>query len=122
MKKLVSVFPELYFILITALLTAENYFSLGKFNYFAILVGWLMFLQLFYKHRTLGLIYGNLLSFTSVYMLGSLISNFDASASLIPQLAAFMFSGIGLIMGIAMVYKFVKATSKYDESVLTVSF
>lgn len=122
MKKLNAIFPELYFIVVSFLITAEHYLSTDKINYFAILTGWLMFLQLFYKHRLLGIIYGSATSFASLYVLISLIADYDAASSLVPQLIATVFSVTGLIMGIAMTYKFAKSTSKYDESVLTVSF
>lgn len=125
MRKTFGTLPELFFMGISMFWIAESYFTLGSVNYFALLVTWLLFLQFFYKNRLAGLVYGIAFGSFSVYMLLAIISGFDSVSSLTitnsTMLSAALFA-TGIIMAIAMVYKYVTAKAGYDESVLTVTY
>ncbi len=128
MKTLLKFIPELYFMGLGIFWAAENYFSGGVNNYFALLIVWLMFLQLFYKNRILGLIYGTVFGLASAYMVlavNSEVGDFSKFTieALQLQLVGWGIFGTALLMAGAMVYRF--ATEKYDydeESVLTVTY
>lgn len=128
MRKLLKFIPELYFMGLGAAWAAENYFSSGTVNYIALLFVWLLFLQLFYKNRILGLIYGVALGMISVYMImavNSEVGSFEGITKelLVLQLTgwAVFFSGAAAAGG--MIWKFAKAKVNYDdESVLTVTY
>jgi|GEM_PF-693126 hypothetical protein len=128
MRRLLKFIPELYFMGLGTVWAAENYFSSGTINYIALLFVWLLFLQLFYKNRILGLIYGVALGMISVYMImavNSEVAEFETftTEALTLQLAgwAIFFSGAAAAGG--MIWKFAKAKTNYDdESVLTVTY
>jgi len=126
MRKTFGALPELFFMGVGMFWIAESYFTLGSVNYFAILVTWLLFLQLFYKNRLAGLVYGIAFGSFSVYMLLTIITgyyesvtSFSITDSVI--LGAGLFA-TGIVMAVAMVYKYVTAKADYDESVLTVTY
>lgn len=128
MKKLIRFTPELYFIAIGIYWAQENFFASGHINYYALLTCWLMFLQLIYKNRYLGLIYGNILGIASLYMIGAVLSEyrdfsnpFEAEGLLLLAVYGFVF-GIGILMGGGMIYRSLKAKQAYDESVLTITY
>lgn len=126
MRKTFGTFPELFFMGVGLFWIAESYFTMGSINYFAILVTWLLFVQFFYKNRLAGLIYGIAFGSFSVYMLLSLImDNGEAVSPLyvtnINAVDSVLFA-VGIIMSVAMVYKYVTAKVDYDESVLTVTY
>lgn len=126
MRKTFGTFPELFFMGVGLFWIAESYFTMGSINYFAILVTWLLFVQFFYKNRLAGLIYGIAFGSFSVYMLLSLIAdNGEAVSPLyvtnINAVDSVLFA-VGIIMSVAMVYKYVTTKVDYDESVLTVTY
>ncbi|MFD2603160.1 MULTISPECIES: hypothetical protein [Flavobacterium] len=126
MRKTFGTFPELFFMGVGLFWIAESYFTVGSINYFAILVTWLLFVQFFYKNRLAGLIYGIAFGSFSVYMLLSLIAdNGEAVSPLyvtnINAVDSVLFA-VGIIMSVAMVYKYVTTKVDYDESVLTVTY
>lgn len=126
MRKTFGTLPELFFMGIGMFWIAESYFTFGNVNYFALLVTWLLFLQFFYKNRLAGLVYGIAFGSFSVYMLLAIISGYYESVSALfitksTVLSAGLFA-IGIIMALAMVYKYVTAKASYDESVLTVTY
>ena len=127
MKKIINIIPEAFFIGVGITWLLGDYQSGSTINYFALLVTWLMFLQVFYKNRILGLVYGNVLGLVSIYLLAAMYSEFKAfevfSMESVKMIA--FGSGViiaGLVMSIAMVYKFAIAKTDYDESVLTVTY
>lgn len=126
MRKTFGAFPELFFMGIGMFWMAESYFTLGSVNYFALLVTWLLFVQFFYKNRLAGLIYGIAFGSFSVYMLLSIITgNYESVSSLFITDLAVLSAGLfatGIVMSVAMVYKYVTAKAGYDESVLTVTY
>ncbi len=128
MRKLLKFTPELYFMGLGIFWTAENYFSRGVINYFTLLLVWLLFLQLFYKNRILGLTYGVMLGLASAYMMlavNSEVGEFEkfSMEALQLQLVGWGIFGTGLLMAGAMVYKFATVKTNYDEeSVLTVTY
>lgn len=126
MRKTFGTFPELFFMGVGLFWIAESYFTVGSINYFAILVTWLLFVQFFYKNRLAGLIYGIAFGSFSVYMLLSLIADNDEAVSPlyvtnINAVDSVLFA-VGIIMSVAMVYKYVTTKVDYDESVLTVTY
>ena len=126
MKKRFGIIPELFFMGMGMFWTIESFFTFGSVNYFALLVTWLLFLQIFYKNRLAGLIYGTALGSFSVYMLLAVTSEYHEleAASIAMQstaLGVVLFS-TAILMGIAMVYKYVRTKVNYDESVLTVTY
>jgi hypothetical protein len=126
MRKTFGTLPELFFMGIGMFWIAESYFTLGSVNYFAMLVAWLLFLQLFYKNRIAGLVYGIVFGSFSVYMLLTIITGYyESVTSFSITDSAIMGAGLfatGIVMAVAMVYKYVTAKAGYDESVLTVTY
>lgn len=126
MRKTFGALPELFFMGIGMFWIAESYFTLGSVNYFAMLVSWLLFLQLFYKNRLAGLVYGIAFGSFSVYMLLSIITGYYESVSSFSITdSAILGAGLfatGIVMAVAMVYKYVTSKASYDESVLTVTY
>ncbi|WP_294824180.1 hypothetical protein [uncultured Flavobacterium sp.] len=128
MKKLLKFIPEIYFMGLGIFWAVENYYAGKTINYIALLLVWLLFLQLFYKNRILGLVYGVILSCISAYMMLAVSSeaaelgDFTAEA-LNMQFAGWTIFGIGLIMSGIMVYRFATEKENYnEESVLTVTY
>jgi hypothetical protein len=122
MKKTFNSIPELYFMGMGLFWAAENYFTSGTVNYFALLVTWLLFLQIIYKNRFIGLVYGVILTLFSAYMVLAVVSEFsEAKAFELIVVGGTLFA-TGVYMGALMVYKFAKAEAAYDESVLTVTY
>ncbi|RWX00782.1 hypothetical protein [Flavobacterium cerinum] len=126
MKKRFGIIPELFFMGMGMFWTIESYFALGSVNYFALLVTWLLFLQIFYKNRLAGLIYGTALGSFSVYMLLAVTSEYHeleaASIAMRSTALGVVLFSAAILMGIAMVYKYVRTKVNYDESVLTVTY
>lgn len=126
MRKTFGALPELFFMGIGMFWIAESYFTLGSVNYFAMLITWLLFLQLFYKNRIAGLVYGIAFGSFSVYMLLTIITGYYESVTPFSITdSAIMGAGLfatGIVMAVAMVYKYVTAKAGYDESVLTVTY
>jgi hypothetical protein len=127
MKKLLRFAPELYFIGLGVFWAIENYFASGYKNYIALLLVWLMFIQILYQNRIMGLIYGNLTAMLSGYMLMATLSEFREYETLCADSLLLLIFGFGiflpgLAMGAAMIYKSLKAKQKYDENVLTVTY
>jgi len=102
---------------------AEDYFTLGSVNYFALLFTWLLFLQFFYKNKIAGLAYGVALGSLSVFRLIEVIfgtsGSETAAAPLLSSTMIAILATIGIFMAAIMVYKYVTAKVRYDESVLT---
>ncbi|MEL1243256.1 hypothetical protein AAEO56_03185 [Flavobacterium sp. DGU11] len=128
MKRILKFIPEIYFMGVGMFWAAENYFASGNVNYIALLIVWLLFLQLFYKNRILGLTYGVALGFVSAFMILAVNSEVSDFESFTPeaiqlQLAGWGIFGTGLLMAGAMLYKFATVKVNYDEeSVLTVTY
>lgn len=107
---------------------AENYFTGDVYNYFALLIVWLMFLQLFYKNRILGLVYGAAFGVASAYMAfwahpeSGVFDKFAVSI-LEYQVVVWGIFGMGMLMAGFMLYRFATVKYNYDEeSVLTVTY
>ena len=126
MKKILNTAPELYFISAGVFWTAEGFFSSGSINYIALLLTWLIFLQVLYKNRVAGIIYGLALTLGSAWMLMAVLSEFyqmaPGSKALQLIVAGTGLFGLGTVMAVAMLYKYIKAKVNYDESVLTVTY
>lgn len=126
MRKTFGTLPELFFMGVGMFWIAESYFTWGSVNYFALLVTWLLFVQFFYKNRLAGLVYGIAFGSFSVYMLLTIITGYyESVSSLFITNSAVLGAGLfvtGIIMAVAMVYKYVTAKTGYDESVLTVTY
>ncbi|WP_159801536.1 hypothetical protein [Flavobacterium sp. MK4S-17] len=127
MRKLIKLLPEVFFIGLGIFWIIDNYTTSGHINYIAILFTWLLFLQLFYKHRVLGLVYGVTLGLISAYMILAVLSDFYKYEEVTTGALSFlgMAGGIfifGFLMAFAMVYKYARAKTIYNENELTVTF
>jgi hypothetical protein len=127
MKKILHYVPELYFMGLGVFWAVENYTASGYKNYIAVSVVWLMFIQIIYQNRILGIIYGNIMAVFSIYMIGATISEFNQYDPVGIEAALVLLFGFGvfipaLTMAAGMIYKSLKAKQDYDESVLTVTY
>lgn len=127
MKSLLTNLPEIYFIGLGSAWALENFYSGNSLNYIALLIVWLLFLQLIYKNRLAGILYSNLLGFFSIYMLFGLYAEFkqfeaisENTTSL--QTAGVFIFGLGVIMAGRMLYKYLTTKKNYEDNALTVSF
>ncbi|MGV3460559.1 MAG: hypothetical protein ACO1N9_08925 [Flavobacterium sp.] len=124
MTKLLKLVPELFFMGLGTYWAIENYMVSGHRNYIAVLVVWLLFLQLFYKNRILGLTYGIILTVISGFMALAVVSEyreFNPGEAEGLKLLAWGLSlfGIGALMGLGMVYNYATTKTEYEDSVLT---
>ncbi len=127
MKKILRYVPELYFMGLGIFWAVENYTASGYKNYIAVSVVWLMFIQIIYQNRILGLIYGNIMAVFSIYMISATISEYNQYDSSGIEGGLVLLFGLGLFipaltMSAGMIYKSLKAKQDYDESVLTVTY
>lgn len=124
MTKLLKMIPELFFMGLGTYWVIENYMASGHHNYIAALFVWLLFLQLFYKNRILGLTYGIILTMVSGFMALAVLSEYrefnpgEAEGIRLLVWGLILF-GIGGLMGLTMVYKYATAKAEYEESALT---
>lgn len=124
MTKLFKLVPELFFIGLGIYWAVENYMASGYRNYIAMLFVWLLFLQLFYKNRILGLTYGVTFAAISAYMCLAVLSEYrdfnpgetQGLKLLVWGLALF---GGSVLMALGMVYRYATAKTDYEDSVLT---
>jgi hypothetical protein len=122
--RLFKVIPELFFMGLGTYWAIENYMASGHRNYIAVLAVWLLLVQLFYKNRILGLIYGVVFTMMSGFMTLAVISEFrefglgDSGGSNLLLWGIALF-GTGVLMGIWMIYNYATAKEEYEESVLT---
>jgi hypothetical protein len=127
MKKTLKTLPEFYYMGLGIFSIMENYFASTQINYIALLITWLMFLQVFYKHKILGLIYGNVCALFSVYMLLTVVSGYqDFQAGGLEEVRSLIFSSVlfstGLVMAILMIYNYATTESKFNENELTITY
>ena len=126
MKTILKIVPELYFMGLGIFWAAENYFSGGFKNYIALLLVWLLFLQLFYKNRILGLVYGIVIGVVSAKLMLGAGFNMKESFNvelLQTQIASRVIFGLGLIMSGIMVYRYARMKQNYnEESMLTATY
>jgi hypothetical protein len=126
MKRFIKLAPEFFFIGLGAFWVTENYFTTGIINYIALLVTWLIFLQIIYKNRLLGITYGAILGAFSVYMSIFHISGYDnhgeaANPIQFISMGSIMF-GTGIVMALLMIYNYATSKVGYNESVFTVTY
>lgn len=124
MKKLSSIMPELYFTLLCGAFLVKGMFFSGEINYIAILFSWLLFVQIIYRNRYMGIAYGvSFLVFSAFAVAGRLISGFSADESIdqIPFLGIGVYS-VSFIMSVVMVVKYFRTHKDYNENSLTISF
>ncbi|WP_297332912.1 hypothetical protein [Flavobacterium sp.] len=127
MKRLFKNLPEIFFIGLGTAWAAENYLASGHINYIAILLSWLLFLQLIYKNRVAGIIYGNILGIFSLYMLGAVYSEFRDFETTTTEAWALLFFGISVFgtavfMSGKMLYRYLTTNKKHAENEFTISF
>ncbi|WP_330442776.1 hypothetical protein [Flavobacterium sp. C4GT6] len=122
MKKLLGTFPEFYYIGLGAFTIINDYYANSYNNYVALLITWLVFLQIFYKHKVLGLVYGNVLTLFSVYMLVNVFENYRETGSVTHFVSGTVLFGIAFIAAIGMVYKYAVAETKFNENELTITY
>lgn len=90
-------------------------------SYITMLVTWLIFLQIIYKNRICGMIYGAGLGAISIYKLYTSFINAEHIALFDMVKLATVF-WLTLIMSISMLYKYARTKQSYGESVLTASY
>lgn len=122
MKRLIKNIPELYFIVIGFIWFLDSLFVHHTINYIAVLLIWLLLVQIVYKNKIIGIFYSVILLLTNLYILSELIS-FEAFS--VDTLNVIIGRGIicfvSLIMSFAMFLKFYSSRNYYRESVLTIS-
>lgn len=112
--------PEIFFIGLGTFLVIRNFTSDGTVKYVAALMAWLLFLQLIYKNRILGLVYGAVLAFFSANKLFmSLVTVEEAGETALLTFKSGLFAS-GLCMALLMLYKFATAETDYNENELTI--
>ena len=120
MKKIFN-FPETILFGIGIFWMVERYLASGRIAYITMLITWLLFLQIIYKNRICGIIYGCALTVASCYKLYSIYDNGGEIFTIksIEHGGLFL---VALVMAITMVYKYVRSKENYGESVLTVTY
>lgn len=120
MRKLVN-YPEVVLIVLGLIWIIENVLATGRVSYVTLLVTWLLFLQIIYKNRICGLLYGSGLAAISAYKLyeSAILVIQDSAVSLLP--GSFVIFGVSFIMSAALFVKYFKTKERYEQSVLTVS-
>ncbi len=127
MKSLLTNLPEIFFIGLGGAWFIENLYSGNHVNYIALLIIWLLFLQLIYKNRLTGIIYGNLLGVFSLYMLGAVYSEFtafetiNANAIMLLAVGGGIF-GVGIFMAGRMLYNYLTTDKSCADNEFTISF
>ena len=127
MKSLLTNLPEIFFIGLGGAWFIENLYSSDYVNYIALLIIWLLFLQLIYKNRLTGIIYANLLGVFSLYMLGAVYSEFlefetiDTSAIMLLVVGGGIF-GAGIFMAGRMLFNYLTTDKNHADNEFTISF
>lgn len=127
MKSLLTNLPEIFFIGLGGAWLLENLYSSSHVNYVALLVIWLLFLQLIYKNRLTGIIYGNILGLFSLYMLGAVYSEFSefetitVNAIMLLVIGGGIF-GVGVFMAGKMLYNYLTTDKSCADNEFTISF
>lgn len=127
MKSLLTNLPEIFFIGLGGAWLLENLYSGGHVNYVALLTIWLLLLQLVYKNRLTGIIYGNILGLFSLYMLGAVYSEFlefetiTTNAVMLLVVGGGIF-GAGIFMAGRMLYNYLTTDKNYADNEFTISF
>ncbi|MBF01428.1 hypothetical protein [Flavobacterium coralii] len=127
MKRLLRNLPEIFFIGLGTAWAAENFLASGHINYIAILISWLLFLQLIYKNRIAGIVYGNILGFFSLYMLVAVYSEFREFPTINTEAWTLLFFGVAVFgtaafMAGKMLYRYLTTNKKHAENEFTISF
>ncbi|QYJ68412.1 hypothetical protein [Flavobacterium litorale] len=127
MKSLLTNLPEIFFIGLGGAWFLENLYASSHVNYVALLTVWLLLLQLIYKNRLAGIIYGNILGLFSLFMLGAVYSEFlefetiTTNAIMLLVIGGALF-GAGVFMSGKMLYNYLTTTKSYEDNELTISF
>lgn len=124
MKKLSSILPEVYFTLLCGAFLLKGMLISGEINYVAILFSWLLFLQIIYRNRYLGIGYGvSFMVYSVIVLAGRLLSGFSSNQDLgyIPFLTAGVYA-VSFAMSVVMVVKYFRTHKDYNENSLTISF
>lgn len=119
--------PELFFVGVLSVKLLKNLFQSGGINYIFLLVIWLLLLQLVYKSKWLGIIYGNLFGVFCIYSFGELLyyfpfANTNTFTELLYLAASLLIYGMGIFMSGKMLYNYFTAEENYAENEFTISF
>lgn len=122
--KLSKNLSEVFFIMVGISWFIDNLLEFGHINYIALLVIWLMFLQVIYKNRVLGIVYGAGMAVFSLFTLYRIFFLYPDSDtfSLGLMLLGTVINGAGVVVGGRMLYKYLTTDKKYEENALTISF
>lgn len=113
MKKSLHIIPSVFFMLLAMFWIAESYSSLGIIHYPALAVILLLTVQLFHKHKYIGIAYGiGLAVFSGYNLVGAVIDQFTTA---LPTAGTFRFMlikcflyGTALLMALGMSYYYFK--------------
>jgi hypothetical protein len=122
MKNITKAIPEIFFIGLGISWAIESYFGSGSINYVAMLLVWLMFLQLIYKNRIAGLGYGIVLAFASVYFIFQAYTGLNTGIAAENTTVWLGFLGTSLVMAAGMLYNYATSKAMYSENELTISY
>lgn len=122
MKRLFNILPEYYLISMGIYWIIQLYVSSGRIGYVTMFATWLLFIQIFYKNRSVGIFYGFLFSIISIFKIykgTALLAYEDAPWGEAVQLLAVF--GVTLVASIGMLIKYAATTQKYDKNILTMT-
>lgn len=110
MKKHLLVLPEIFIILLSIYWFLDNFLGSGHINYFAVVVFFIVTLQLFIKNKIVGIILGSIFFLFGLYMILAVLSEFkkfttiDSSAIQLISIG-FLICFILITSSIGMFYK-----------------
>jgi len=119
MKRIFN-FPEITLVGLGSYWIIEKYIEIGRISYITLLVTWLLFLQIIYKNRITGLLYGFMLGAVACYKLYS-TSVLAEEITTAKVIELFVIFSLALVMSAAMLFKYAKTRENYGESILTVA-
>ena len=124
MKRIIRNLPEIFFIGFGTAWVIGDYLTTSHQNYVAVLIVWLLFLQLVYKNRLAGIVYGNVLALSSILAIGLLFIQQpdELAASTFKFVLAIALLAVAAFMGFKMLFKYLATDKRYADNEFTVSF
>lgn len=124
MKRVSSLIPEMFFAFCGLTGLAWDFLLDGRINYIALLVTWLLFVQLIYRNRYIGIVYGVLFTVVAAAALSPVtgLSLLPASDGQEGHPLTFCFYAVSLVMAVLMLRKYIKTHESYNENSITISF
>lgn len=114
MKKHLFFLPEIFISAVSIYWFYENYSSSGHVNYFAIVVFFIVALQIFLKNKIIGVVLGSMLFLFGTFMVLAVLSEFKKFPTI--NSAAIQLISVGLLICFVLITSsiglFYKALSK----------